>query len=157
MRRVRSIMILLSGFVLGSLVAAEEREFFPRQITIGEATFSNLRLNSDLSERVVFPGERIFATVNVSWNTEELDSLNLHQILVGFEEEGGQKCIFNEPGYRLGDSILAFYLEAPEIPGDYSVLFQVVKAGSRLQAMQLWSAEDSIQGNLGRIIVSETP
>lgn len=120
---------------------------------IGAVDLGNLNLNRQGNVIAVYPKEKVFATVNMNCNVDDIDPHALYQIVVGLEGEGAQKWIFNELGYRVGTGILPFFLEAPETPGVYNIQFQLEQAYSPLEAMQRFGGEDSLHMTIGKIIV----
>lgn len=122
---------------------------------VGSVSLVNLDLNRQGSVLVTYPGEKIRATVNISCDDKEIDPHVLYQVVVGYEEGDAQKCILNEFGYRLGDAIRFFFLEAPREPGEYNIQFRLEEKPSSLEAMQNWGSETSLQMTIGKIIVVE--
>ena len=120
---------------------------------IGVIDLSNLNLNKQGNVIAVYPKEKVFATVNMNCDVDDIDPHALYQIVVGLEGMGAQKWIFNELGYRVGTGILPFFLEAPEVPGIYNIQFQLEQAYSPLEAMQRFGEEDSFHMIIGKIIV----
>jgi hypothetical protein len=105
---------------------------------------------------VARPGEKIFSTVNFSSNASLVDPDSLYQIVIGYENVGPQKCIFNELGYRFEgkDGILSFFCEAPEAPGLYEVQCQLSSERSSVEAMQgWWDQKETEKITVGKIIV----
>ena len=122
---------------------------------VGSVSLVNLDLNRQGTVLIAYPGEKVRATVNISCEDKEIDPHTLYQVIVGYEDGGPQKCILNEFGYRLGDAIRFFFLEAPSEPGEYNIQFRLEETPSPLEAMQNWGRESSLQMTIGKIIVVE--
>lgn len=151
---------------IGSFLCAEENRWdqakleamrlaMPSYTQLGSISLVNLDLNRQGSVVVAYPGERVRATVNISCEDVEIDPHTLYQVVIGYEEGNVQKCILNEFGYRLGEAIKFFFLEAPLEPGEYNIQFRLEQAHSPLEAMQNWGSESSLQMTIGKIIVTE--
>lgn len=131
------------------------RKETPGDAQIGSVAVANLNLNRQGNVVLVYSREKVFATVNIAFDEDDIDPHALYQIVVGYEGKEAQKCILNEFRYRLGDVITSFFLEAPEAPGIYNIQVQIEQAYSPLEAMQCWGREDSLQMTIGKIIVLE--
>ena len=125
----------------------------PSVANAGAMAIANLNLDYQGNKIIARPGEKIFSTVNFSCDTDCVNPNGLNQIIIGYEKLGPQKCIFNELGYRCGEGILSFWLEAPKTPGIYDVQCCLKQAPSPIEAMQNWSNEDTIKVTIGRVIV----
>lgn len=147
-------MLGLAAAEVDVLVPYEE---IPYEALKEPSAVANLNLNRQGNVIVARPGEKIFATLNFLYDADSLDPLSLNQIVIGYSEEGPQKCIFNELGYRCGEGIASFFLESPRNPGVYEIQCRFEQAYSPLEAMQRWWDEGpEVQGlkmTIGKIIV----
>lgn len=114
---------------------------------------ANLNLNRQGNVILARPGEKIFSTVNFACNTDCIDSNSLNQIIIGYENLGPRKCIFNELGYRCGEGIASFLLVAPKEPGSYDIQCCLEQAYSPVEAMQNWHSGDTVKLTIGRVVV----
>jgi hypothetical protein len=129
----------------------------PVVATAGALAVANLDLNRQGNVIIARAGEKIFCTLNFSCDSTALDPDALNQIVVGYAELGAQKCIFNELGFRCGEGIASFFLEAPKEPGIYEVQCRLDQAYSQAEALQRWGEEGggavTPKMTIGKIIV----
>ena len=131
----------------------------PIVASVGSLSVANFNLNKQGNTIVARKGEKIFSTLNFSCDTPFVNPDSLYQIVIGYENVGPQKCIFNELGYRFEgkEGILSFFCEAPEAPGVYEVQCDISSARSSLEALQSWwdqkTEEYNTKVTVGRIIV----
>jgi hypothetical protein len=128
-------------------------------VSIEPLSVFNLNFNKQGNIVVARASEKIFSTLNFSGASAFVDPDALYQIVIGYEDVGPQKCIFNELGYRFEgkDGILSFFCEAPEMPGVYEVQCRISSARSSAEALQGWwdqkGMEYSEKVDLGKIVV----
>ncbi len=139
-----------------SLVSVTSQEI-PSEGSMGPLSLTRFNLNRQGNTIIARPGEKIFSTLN--FFCQMADPEALYQVVIGYEDVGPQKCIFNELGYRFEgeEGIVSFFLEAPAVPGIYDVQCNVSSARSSLEAFQSWW-EQKTEGahemvTVGRIIV----
>ena len=126
---------------------------------LGPVSIANFNLNRQGNTIVARKNEKIFSTLNFSCDVPFGDPDSLYQIVIGYENVGPQKCIFNELGYRFEgkEGILSFFCEAPDSPGVYDVQCKVFSAGSSVEALQSWwdqkVGDFNSKTTIGRIIV----
>lgn len=130
----------------------------PSVLSVGPVSVANFNLNRQGNVIVVRKGEKIFSTLNFSCDEPFSDPEALYQIVIGYENLGPQKCIFNELGYRFEgkEGILSFFCEAPSVAGVYDVQCKVFSAHSSAEALQSWwdqKGGESSKTTIGRIIV----
>jgi|GEM_PF-1431397 len=117
---------------------------------------ANLNLNHQGSVIATQPGENVFGMLNFHYDAERLAPESLNQIIIGFSEIGAQKCIFNELGYRCGEGIASFFLQAPLNPGIYEIQCRIEQAYSPKDALIHWVDQDSENVmTIGKLIVRE--
>jgi hypothetical protein len=127
--------------------------------SVGPLSVANFNLNRQGNSIVARSGEKIFSTLNFSCESSFADPNSLYQIVVGYDDVGFQKCIFNELGYQFEgkEGILSFFCEAPTSPGVYEVKCRISSARSSAEALQRWwdssGGEQDEKVIIGRIIV----
>ena len=119
----------------------------------------NFNLNRQGDSIVARAGEKIFSTLNFTSDSLSVDPNALYQIVLGFDDLGPQKCIFNQLGYQFDgkEGILSFFCEVPSRPGVYDVKCNITSARSSEDALKSWwnqSELDTLEKVIvGRIIV----
>jgi hypothetical protein len=155
----KGLWIFLSFLGLCAHVAYAEEEEFVHSISAQPVSAFNLNFNSHGNTINARSGEKVFSTLNFSFENTLSDPDALYQIVIGYEGLGPQKCVFNEFGYRFAgkEGILSFFFEAPEDPGVYNVQGHIVSARSSIEALQNWwsHSEEEVDRKivLGKIIV----
>ncbi len=137
----------------------EAHRELPVVSSVGPLSVANFNLNRQGSSIVARSGEKIFSTLNFSCESASADPNSLYQIVVGYDDVGPQKCIFNELGYQFEgkEGILSFFCEAPTSPGVYEVQCHISSARSSAEALQSWwdqsGGDYDKKVTIGRIIV----
>jgi len=141
----------------GELLEAHRE--IPVVSSAGPLSVANFNLNRQGNSIVARSGEKIFSTLNFSCESSFADPNTLYQIVVGYDDVGPQKCIFNELGYQFEgkEGILSFFCEAPTSPGVYEVQCNISSARSSAEALQGWwdqsGGDHDEKVTIGRIIV----
>jgi hypothetical protein len=158
-------IILVAMGLLASLPAAmrsniDEHQFLDnlRQemapvVFSGPLSLANLNLNLSGSVVAAQPGEQLFGMLNFEYDKTTLDPDTLNQIVIGFEEMGAQKCIFNEPSYRCAEGITSFFLNVPSEPGLYEVQCRFEQANNPIEAISSWDTSEVMV--IGKVLVRE--
>ena len=131
------------------------RNEIPQVVTEGTISVANLNLNRQGNSIMARPGEKIFSTINFFCDVDYAEMDVLHQIVIGYDMLGAQKCIFNEHGTRYEEGILSFFLEAPKKEGEYEIQCSLEKAYSPVEALKNWNSNNSKKFTVGKIIVIE--
>ncbi len=142
-------LIAVASCVYADMAQHQE---IPTVVQSGAFAIGYLRLNREGNVIRAAPGEKIFTTLNFSCDRQWIDPESLHQIVIGYQELGPQKCVFNEIGFRCSEGITSFFLEAPHEEGVYEIACYLDQADSPHKAMLHWWEEDT-KPVIGKIIV----
>lgn len=125
-----------------------------KEVKYGSITLKDLDL--DKSGRLVMaePGEVIEAEVKYKVDSDQMDSLSLHHVIVGIKGEDDAACITHSFGLWDKKGKSSFTLKAPEKKGVYEVRFGYTEAVFCDEAVKAWKDDTpSAEATVGIIIV----
>lgn len=156
-------VVLTSSVVSAEKLRSDEHQLLdklkkemPSVVYREPLAIANLNLNHQGSVIAAQPGEKVFGMLNFHYDPECLEPESLNQIVIGFSEVGAQKCIFNELGYRCGEGIASFFLQAPSNPGIYEIQCRIDQAYSPKDALINWGDQNVENAmTIGKMIVRD--
>lgn len=126
-----------------------------KNVTYGPITISKL----DIAEcgRLVFcePGERIDGTLKYKIDVDQIDSWNLHHVIVGLRKQDAQSCITHSLGVWDKEGHSSFSFNAPAEKGVYEVCFNYYKAVLCVDAFREWQLNPPAHAATIGIVVVE--
>lgn len=126
------------------------------KVPYGPITVKDVRLNGHDRVAIVSPGETVEGQLKYKIDSDQLQSLHLHHIIVGLKNEGAQDCITHSLGVWDSKGKATFELKAPEKKGVYEVRFCYAQALTCKDARETWVESDgqpSSKATMGILIV----
>lgn len=109
------------------------------KITYGPITLKDFNLADVGRVVIVDPDEVIEGTVKYKVDSNKLDTLHLHHIIVGVRgEEGSQSCISHTLGILDTKGTAKFSLKSPSKKGIYEIRFDYQTALTCSNALEQW-------------------
>lgn len=112
------------------------------EVQYGPITIKDVSLNDHDRVTTVKPGETVKGHVKYKIDSDELDTLHLHHIIVGLKNVGAQDCIAHSFGVWDSKGRSSFELKAPMEKGVYEVRFSYAQASSCSEALKSWTEDN---------------
>lgn len=125
-----------------------------KDVTYGPITLKDCDLGDQGRVVIAQPGEVVSGTAKYEIDTEHMQSLHLHHIIVGIKDEQAQNCLTHAIGILDRKGKASFSLKAPTKPGVYEVRFDYQTALTCNDASKEWREDPpSSRATVGIIIV----
>ena len=124
------------------------------EITYGPITLKDFNMDDKGRLVIAKPGEELQCSVKYYLDSNQMESWNMHHVVVGIKGEDSQSCITHSLGLWDKKGKTNFNLTAPSKKGVYEVRFDYEKVLTCGDAVSHWKEETpSSKATVGIIIV----